>query len=272
MPDLIVAMARWRLGEPDKARAALARAIASYDWSPAPVDEERRWIRHVLVRAAPRNPQDGDPWLYHVLRREAEAMIVPDLPAYLDGRYEPRDANERLAMTGACEFLERHAAHARLWAAAYASDPAPASESRGRAVRAAVLAGCGRGNDAASLTDAARAALRAQARQWFGAELDAVGSEVPQADAAAAAAKERAIRVIRAWDKAPELTEVREAGALARLPAEEAREWGMLWDRAAVLLGRQKRATWTYVPPPPPVSPAAPATQNSERPDLSKKK
>ena len=43
-------------------------------------------------------------WIYHVLRREAEAMLFPNLPAFLEGTYQPADQCERLAFVGAAEF------------------------------------------------------------------------------------------------------------------------------------------------------------------------
>jgi serine/threonine-protein kinase len=50
----------------------------------------------------------------HSLRREAEAMILPDLPAFLDGKYRPRDNDERLALLGVCQFTNRTCSAARL--------------------------------------------------------------------------------------------------------------------------------------------------------------
>ena len=38
----------------------------------------------------------------HVLRREAEGLILPDLPAFLEGTYQPRSNDERFALLGAC--------------------------------------------------------------------------------------------------------------------------------------------------------------------------
>ena len=51
--------------------------------------------------------RDQDGWICHVLRREAEAMILPDLPAFLGGNYQPRDNDERLALLGVCQFTNR---------------------------------------------------------------------------------------------------------------------------------------------------------------------
>jgi eukaryotic-like serine/threonine-protein kinase len=58
-PRLVLAMALYRDGHPDEARKTFAAAAASHDWSASRV-------------------RDQDDWIYHVLRREAEAMIVPD--------------------------------------------------------------------------------------------------------------------------------------------------------------------------------------------------
>jgi serine/threonine-protein kinase len=59
-PQLIAAMARFRLGQTNEARQALAQAIASFDWTPqrAHADDDR------------------EVWIYHILRREAEALIT----------------------------------------------------------------------------------------------------------------------------------------------------------------------------------------------------
>jgi hypothetical protein len=55
------------------------------------------------------------------LRREAEAMILPNLPAFLDGKYRPQDNDERLALLGGCQFTNRSLV--RLYAEAFAAAP-----------------------------------------------------------------------------------------------------------------------------------------------------
>jgi len=57
-PQLILAMAQQRLGKIDEAHKTLASALRMFDWSQA--------------RAI-----DADAWMFHVLRREAEATIQP---------------------------------------------------------------------------------------------------------------------------------------------------------------------------------------------------
>ena len=59
----------------------LAAAVRAYNWKAAQAD-------HVTA------------WVSHVLRREAEALILPNLPAFLRGEYQPQDNDERLAFAG----------------------------------------------------------------------------------------------------------------------------------------------------------------------------
>src|SRR5262249_46240032 len=133
-------------------------AVSSFDWSASQVDSR-------------------DHWIWHVIRREAETLILPNLPAFLEGNYQPQDNDERLALLGVCQFQGRHGAAARLYADAFAADPALAEdmtwECRYRAARSAALAGCGLGKDAAKLGETERAHWREQARAWLRADLAA---------------------------------------------------------------------------------------------------
>ena len=79
---LVLAMALHRSGQLAGARKTLAATVLTYDW-----------------RARQALDQDG--WTCHVLRREAEGMILPNLPAFLDGKYQPQDNDERLALLAA---------------------------------------------------------------------------------------------------------------------------------------------------------------------------
>ena len=60
-PRLVLAMAQYRKDQKDQARKTLAAAIASYDWHAVKAD-------------------NLDAWIAHILRREAEALILPDNP------------------------------------------------------------------------------------------------------------------------------------------------------------------------------------------------
>ena len=58
---LVLAMALYRNGQVTEARKTLAAAVLSYDW-----------------RAS--QAHDHDDWIPHLLRREAEALILPGRP------------------------------------------------------------------------------------------------------------------------------------------------------------------------------------------------
>src|SRR5262249_42376836 len=151
-PRLVAAMALYRKGQQEEARKTLATEISRFDWG--------------LANACSR-----DHWIWHVLRREAEAMMFPDIGTFLEGKYQPRDNVERLALLGVCRFKSLNHASARLYADALAADPQLADDPyvshRHNAGRAAALAGCGRGEDAANLSEVERTRWRAQARAWL---------------------------------------------------------------------------------------------------------
>jgi serine/threonine-protein kinase len=63
-PRLVLAMAQFQAGSPKEARKTLAAGVSTYNW-------KMSQATHTTV------------WVSHVLRREAEAMILPNLPAFL---------------------------------------------------------------------------------------------------------------------------------------------------------------------------------------------
>jgi serine/threonine-protein kinase len=245
-PRLVLAMAQHGQGQEEQARHTLARAVASFDWSAAQADGR-------------------DVWICHVLRREAEALILPDLPAFLRGGHRPRDNDERLALVGVCQFQGRPHVAARLYAEAFASDPALAedlaSECRARAAlgdrqpvgrveelaaegrypaaRCAALAGCGRGEDGAGLGEAERARWRRQARDWLRADLALWAQALASGSGAA---RGRVKNVLTYWQADPDLAGLREPGALEQLSADERKEWLALWDEVGAVLRRARKA------------------------------
>ena len=70
-PHLVVAMAQYQDGQPPAARKTLAAAISSYDWSIAKADNREAWVSHLL-------------------RREAENLILPTIPMSTDETCEPQ--------------------------------------------------------------------------------------------------------------------------------------------------------------------------------------
>ncbi len=214
-------MALHRSGRPTEARKTLAAAVLAYDW-----------------RATQVQAHDQNGWVYHVLRREAESTILPNLPAFLDGKYLPQDNDERLAMLGACQFTDRTRAMARLYADAFVASPPLADDlgagRRYNAARAAALAGCGYGEDAPGLGEAEGKKWRDQARQWLRAELAARVRALDTDPAARLGVREALTR----WQKEPDLACVREPGELNKLAEDERKDYLALWAEVTAVLTR----------------------------------
>jgi serine/threonine-protein kinase len=238
-PRLVLAMAEFQSGAESEARRTLAAAVRSYNW---------------------RSPQADHPTarVNHVLRREAESLILPNLPAFTRGEHRPRDNDERFALLGVCQFEDRHAAAARLYADAFAGEPgladaltadcirrASQEDSRQNqaevlngsprylAARAAALAGCGQGRDAADVGDGERVRWRTQASEWLRAEL-----AVHKESLRTAGAKERRVsqRALAMWRVEPDFSVLRAPASLPDLREGEREEWSALWQSAQFAL------------------------------------
>jgi serine/threonine-protein kinase len=222
-PRLVVAMAQYRNGQTEEARETLARAISSFDWSTAQVGTR-------------------DHWIWHVFRREAESMIFPHSAEFLEGRYQPQDNTERLALLGVCQFKNLNLACAKLYADAFAKDPKLANDHEVNycynAARAAALVGCGLGADATGLGEAERKRWRDQARQWLRPDLAAWNKML---DSNAAEARERARRALTNWQGDPDLAGLREPAELNKLPADEKNACLTLWAEVAAVLARTQK-------------------------------
>jgi serine/threonine-protein kinase len=243
-PQLVLAMAQYGSGQAELARKTLATAVIQFDWRMAQADSR-------------------DVWICHVLRREAELMILPNLAVFLGGSYKPADNTERLALVGICQAEDRNYAAARFFAEAFASDPKVvedllsscrsraargednqrvvelATVSRYPAARSAALAGCGLGKDAASISVVERARWRKQAREWLRDDL-AMWSEALNSESLPTKAIVRKLMI--RWQMDPDLAGVRELSSIHELPADEQPEWLALWKNVAEMLDRVKPA------------------------------
>ena len=221
-PRLVLAMALHRNGQAADARDMLAKAILAYDW-----------------RAIQMSVLDPNIWVYNVLRREAESIILPNLQAFMDGKYQPQDNDERFALLGACQFTNRSRAMARLYADAFAATPSLADDlgagHRYNAARAAAQVGCGHGADATALGKEERTQWRAQARQWLQADLAARTSALETGSMATRGANRMALT---RWQSEPDLAGLREPGELDMLAADERAECLALWAELAAVLAR----------------------------------
>jgi serine/threonine-protein kinase len=225
-PQMALAMAQFRAGFPAEARHTLVLAVQAYDWNEMKSDPPTIWVNHVL-------------------RREAEALILPDLAAFLDGEYRPQDADERRALLGVCQVTDRSLALAQVFADAFAADPRLAEElhdgHRYAAARAAARAGCGRSADAAHLGESDRAQWRAQAREWLRADL-AAWTKVLDGDPTGASPSSPSRQSVRQqltrWRADPELAGLRDPAELEKLPATERQECRALWHAFDALYKR----------------------------------
>jgi serine/threonine-protein kinase len=219
-PRLVLALALHRKGRVEEARRALAAAVMAHDWRATGVLRPEQWVLHVL-------------------RREAEAAILPDLPAFLDGKYQPRDNDERLALLGVCQFTNRSLALTRLYTDAFAADPNLAGDFRSGlrfgAARAAALVGCGRGEDAAGVGEPERARWRQQARQWLRADLAACHQALDRDPATA-----RNLWPIPMWRADPDLAGFFEPAELDKLPPDERKDCAALSKELSDLLARAR--------------------------------
>jgi serine/threonine-protein kinase len=219
-PRLVLAMAQHRQGRKEEARHTLAAAVVAFEWDAAQADNPGAWVCHVL-------------------RREAESMILPNLPAFLDGKYRPQDNDERLALLGACQSMNRTRAMAGLYAEAFDAAPSLAddlgTDHRYNAARAAAQAGCGRGADATGLGEEERARWREQARQWLRADL-AARARAWDADPTATRGAVR--QALTRWRNEADLACVRDPGALDKLAPDEREEYLALWADVAAVLAR----------------------------------
>jgi serine/threonine-protein kinase len=211
-PRLVLAMAQHRQGHKEEARKTLAAAVLAFDWSADQADNR-------------------DAWICHVLRREAEATILLNLPAFLQGTYQPRDNDERVALLGVCQFQGLRRTAVRLYADAFTAEPKLADDlaagHRFRAARFAALAAAGQGKDAQKLNEPECARLRRQALDWL---RDDLAAWVRAAD------RTPAPRALKRWQRDADLAGVRDPEALAKLPQPEREAWGRLWADVADLL------------------------------------
>jgi tetratricopeptide (TPR) repeat protein len=191
---------------------------------------------HELGSKRPGWPYPSAQWV-----RETQRLLELDrrLPAVLEGKEEPADDAQRLALAQLCQEPSKklYAASFRFYAEAFANDAKLADdlrqEHRYNAACAAALAGCGQGKDADNLGDKERARLRKQALDWLRDDLKAYHRVVEQG-------KSQAVVVQRLthWQQDPDFAGVRSPATLAGLPEAERQDWQQLWADVADTLRR----------------------------------
>ena len=175
--------------------------------------------------------------------KEIEHFIELDgrLPAILKGEDRHVSAAERIFLADLCRFKRLYFNSVRFYSEAVNADAVLAAalgaHHRYGAVRSATLAGCGEGEDAAAVSDEARARLRKQALEWLRADL-AGGAKRLEGGTPPDRAEVQSVLHTRRND--PALAGVRDADRLAALPATERTEWQQYWADVAALAAKAR--------------------------------
>ena len=177
---------------------------------------------------------------------EAEQMARLDarLPAVLEGKDRPKDADESLAFAHLClpPYREQYAAAARFFGEAFA-DPKLADDlqsgDRYNAACSAALAAAGRGKDADKFDDKERAASAPPGAGLAAGRPAGVGPRGGQG----AGRRPRRRRDFAALGRGHRLRGGGAAEALGKLPEAERQPWQKLWADVADLLARARGKT-----------------------------
>jgi serine/threonine protein kinase/Tfp pilus assembly protein PilF len=181
----------------------------------------------------------------HVLRigatqrlKQAQRLLALQkrLPAVLDGS-DAASVTDLLDMATMCRLYgkEKHlATAAHLFQQAFKLQPALMEPYRYSAACTAVLAGSGHGKQPERFSDADRAQLRRQGRDWLQADFDLYARNARDGRFPAVFS---AISHLRQWRHDADLASVRDAPELARLPDDERAAWQKLWQDVQHALG-----------------------------------
>jgi serine/threonine-protein kinase len=173
--------------------------------------------------------------------QQCQRLLILDarLPLILKGTQKPANAAEQIEFGRLCILKKLYATAPRFFADAFALKPELAEELRTNhrydAACSAALAGCGRGEDGAELSDAERARWRAQARVWLRADLDAWAKLL---ETSLAVDRAKVQKTLEWWRQDPDLAGLRDPDALAKLPPAERKECRRLWSDLDALLQR----------------------------------
>jgi tetratricopeptide (TPR) repeat protein len=168
---------------------------------------------------------------------ERLAAVQEKLPAFLKGDFKPTTNDERLGLAGWCRIKKLYHTSAGLSAHAFSADAKLADDlkayHRYNAARSAALAAGGQGEDAAKLDDKEKARLSKQALDWLRADL---ALRAKQLESGRSADRTAAQQALPRWQGDTDLAGIRDAAALAKLPAEERAACERLWAEVAALL------------------------------------
>jgi WD40 repeat protein/Tfp pilus assembly protein PilF/predicted Ser/Thr protein kinase len=187
----------------------------------------------------------GPRWKYPSAKwvRQCQRLLELDarLPAILRGLAAPASDAERIEFAQLCFAKRLYGAAARFFEEAFTGTPALAQDFKSRhrymAAAAAALAGCGQGHEAGRLSEEERGRWRKQALGWLSADLALHARQIkggtPQERATAA-------KSLQHWQANKDLAGIRDAAAVARLPADEQQACTRLWAEVDALLKKAR--------------------------------
>jgi tetratricopeptide (TPR) repeat protein len=206
--------------------------------------EAQAAMRRCLELLPPNDPDRG--FATEQLRMCERLLALSDqLPPLLQGEAQPTNAADGMALAQWCQqYKQLYAAAVRFYAAAFTDQPQLAADLRAGhrydAACAAALAAVGRDHDADPLGGPERARLRQQALGWLRADLAAWAKLLDTGKSDTRAAVQQ---TLRHWQWDPDLAGLRDAAALARLPADERQACQKLWADAEALLQKAQGKT-----------------------------
>jgi hypothetical protein len=191
---------------------------------------------------------DGQIWVWDATRG-FERDTTPRALPYIDRKVASGTARgeDLLAFAQTAFDQKKFASAIQLWSEAMENDAkrfdGRPRQQRYNAARAAALMAAGQSQDGPPLDDAAKARLRRQALDWLKAELVAWG-QLLEPDLRQA--RPFIVSNLSHWQQDSDLASIRDAAALAKLPAGEQKAFAQLWADVAALL---KKASTSRVAP-----------------------
>ncbi len=219
-PKLALAMAQYQSGYAGDARRTLADVLLAFDWK------------------APQN-EPAPMWVSHVIRREAQQVVLPKLDDFLRGIYQPQDRDELDALLGASRFADCPLVVAEIYADAFFAAPNLVEDlrldHRYHAACSAARASNGQGKDTAELSETDQARLRSQARAWLREALTVFEKAL---DSDPSNSREKLRRQLARWQADSDLASLRNFSELQTLSEEERTSCLELWAEVAAMLKR----------------------------------
>ncbi len=169
----------------------------------------------------------------------AETNVDARLSSVIAGKENPKDDSERIQLAYRAYEKSLHAAAAKLFADAFASDPKLSDDRqalhRYNAACAASLAASGKGKDDPQPNDLDKTKLRKQSLEWLKAELD-IWTKI--LGSGSAEEKSAISKTLEHWKNDADLADIRDEKELAKLPEAEREAFKKLWDEHGKLVAK----------------------------------